>query len=124
MSESQKILVTGATGNVGSLLIPKLTSLGAGVRTLTRDKSKAQGLEDAGVEVVIGDLEKPETLDAAFRGVGKVFLVTPPESQPGHSGQIWNRSCQAQRKPGNSQIVGGRCQRHAWRIASRFGTAR
>ena len=78
MSESQKILVTGATGNVGSLLIPKLTSLGADVRALTRDESKAQGLKDAGVEVVIDDLEKPETLDAAFRGVGKVFLVTPP----------------------------------------------
>jgi uncharacterized protein YbjT (DUF2867 family) len=72
------ILVTGATGNVGSLLIPKLTNLGADVRALIRDESKAQGLKDAGVEVVVGDLEKPDTLDAAFRGVDKVFLITPP----------------------------------------------
>jgi len=78
MLESEKILVTGATGNVGSLLIPNLTSLGANVRALTRDESKAQGLKDAGAEVVVGDLEKPGTLDAAFRGVDKVFLITPP----------------------------------------------
>ena len=78
MLKSEKILVTGATGNVGSLLIPNLTNLGADVRALVRDESKAQGLRDAGVEVVIGDLDKPETLDAAFSGVDKVFLITPP----------------------------------------------
>ncbi len=76
--KSGKILVTGATGNVGSLLIPNLTSLGADVRALVRDESKAQGLKDAGVEIVVGDLDKPDTLDAAFRGVDKVFLITPP----------------------------------------------
>ena len=73
-----KILVTGATGNVGSILIPILTNLGADVRALVRDESKAQGLKDAGVEIVVGDLDKPDTLDAAFRGVDKVFLITPP----------------------------------------------
>jgi len=78
MGDSGKILVTGATGNVGSLLIPNLISLGADVRALTRDESKAQGLKDAGVEVVVGDLDKPDTLDGAFQGVDKVFLITPP----------------------------------------------
>ena len=78
MLKTEKILVTGATGNVGSLLIPNLTNLGADVRALVRDESKAQGLKDAGVEVVIGDLEKSETLDAAYSGVNKVFLITPP----------------------------------------------
>ena len=78
MANAGKILVTGATGNVGSMLIPSLTNLGAEVRALTRDESKAKGLRDAGVEVVVGDLEKPDTLDAAFRGVDKVLLITPP----------------------------------------------
>jgi len=78
VADSGKILVTGATGNVGSILIPSLTSLGADVRALTRDESKAQGLKDAGIEVVVGDLEQPDTLDAAFRGVDKVLLITPP----------------------------------------------
>ena len=70
--------MTGATGNVGSLLIPNLTKLGADVRALIRDESKAQGLKEAGVEVVVGDLDQPDTLDAAFQGVDKVFLITPP----------------------------------------------
>ena len=78
MTNAGKILVTGATGNVGSILIPNLTNLGADVRALVRDESKAQGLKDAGVEVVVGDLDKPHTQDAAFRGVDKVFLITPP----------------------------------------------
>ncbi len=52
--------------------------MGADVRALARDESKAQGLKDAGVEIVVGDLDKPDTLDAAFRGVDKVFLITPP----------------------------------------------
>lgn len=43
-----------------------------------RDPSKAQSLREAGVEVVAGDLDRPGTLDAAFRGVDRVFLLTPP----------------------------------------------
>ncbi len=78
MAGSGTILVTGATGNVGGGLIPKLIAMGASVRALVRDESKAQGLRDAGVEVFIGDLDKPETLDPAFSGVDKVFLLTPP----------------------------------------------
>ena len=73
-----KILVTGATGNIGSGLIPELTAKGASVRALVRDPSEAQGLRDAGVEVIAGDFDKPETLDAAFSGVDEVFLLTAP----------------------------------------------
>ena len=73
---AEKILVTGATGSVSGGLIPELTGAGASVRALVRDTTKAQGLRDQGVEVVIGDFDKPETLDAAFSGVDKVFLVT------------------------------------------------
>ena len=99
MSESKKILVIGATGNVGSLLIPKLIGIGADVRALVRDESKAQGLRDAGVEVVIGDLEKPDTLDAAFRGVDQVFLTTPPN--PNQVIQAANGIQAAKRPPPN-----------------------
>jgi len=75
---AEKILVTGATGNIGSGLIPELTAKGASVRALVRDPSEAQGLGDAGVEVIAGDFDKPETLDAAFSGVDEVFLLTAP----------------------------------------------
>ncbi len=100
--KSGKILVTGATGNVGSLLIPNLTSFGADVRALVRDESKAQGLKDAGVEIVVGDLDKPDTLDAAFRGVDKVFLITPPN--PNQVIQAEN-GIQAAKRAGNPFLV-------------------
>ena len=102
MANPDKILVTGATGNVGSLLIPYLTSLGADVRALIRDESRARGLKDAGVEVVVGDLDKPDTLDAAFRGVDKVFLITPPN--PNQVIQTEN-GIQAARRTGSPFVV-------------------
>ncbi len=97
-----KILVTGATGNVGSTLIPNLIAMGANVRALVRDESKAQSLRDQGVEVVIGDLDKPATLDAAFSGVDKVFLATAPS--PNQVTQARNAIAAAKRA-GSPHIV-------------------
>jgi len=96
------ILVTGATGNVGGGVVANLTATGADVRALVRDESKAQGLRDAGVEVVSGDLDKPETLDAAFSGVDKVFLVTAPS--PNQVTQARNAIAAAKRA-GSPHIV-------------------
>lgn len=82
------VLVVGATGNVGSLLIPGLRAAGVPVRALVRDASKAQALREQGVEVVLGDLDAPETLDAAFEGIGKVYLITwngPTGGRHGHN---------------------------------------
>ena len=102
MTNTGKILVTGATGNVGSGLIPNLINLGTEVRALVRDESKAQGLKDAGVEVVVGDLDKPDTLDAAFRGVDKIFPITPPN--PNQVSQAKN-GIQAAKRAGSPLIV-------------------
>ena len=74
------ILVTGATGNIGRELLPSLIAKGAKVRALVRETSNVQGLWDAGVELVFGDLDRVETLEAAFSGVDKVFLLTPPNA--------------------------------------------
>ncbi len=70
------ILVTGATGNVASVLIPALLADGQQVRALIHDESKAGPLKDIGVEVITGDMEKPESLDAAVAGVDKIYLLT------------------------------------------------
>ncbi|MFI9250601.1 NAD(P)H-binding protein [Streptomyces sp. NPDC053069] len=66
------ILVTGATGNVGRNLVSYLLEAGHPVRALTRDPERA-ALPD-GVEVVQGDLEQPDTLAAALKGVTGAFL--------------------------------------------------
>jgi len=70
------ILVTGSTGNVGSQLIPALREAGERVRALVHDESKGQPLRDIGAEVVVGDMESPETLGKAVAGVDKVYLIT------------------------------------------------
>ena len=69
------ILVTGATGNVASILIPMLLQSGQQVRALVHEESKATGLKDQGAEVALADLEKPETLNAAMAGVDKIYLL-------------------------------------------------
>ncbi|TJZ52148.1 SDR family oxidoreductase [Streptomyces piniterrae] len=69
------ILVTGATGNVGSELVAQLAAEGVPVRAMTRSPEKAKF--PAGVEVVAGDFDKPETLPAALDGVDRVFVVPP-----------------------------------------------
>jgi (4-alkanoyl-5-oxo-2,5-dihydrofuran-3-yl)methyl phosphate reductase len=69
------ILVTGATGAVGSEVVKQLAEAGESVRILTRDPGKAKKFGKS-VEVIQGDLEKPETLAPAFTGVDKVFVLS------------------------------------------------
>lgn len=71
-----KILVTGATGNTCSILIPALVSAGHEVRAFVRNEEKAQSLKDAGAEIYIGDLDQGDTIDGALEGIEKVYLCT------------------------------------------------
>jgi UDP-glucose 4-epimerase len=67
-----KILVTGATGTVGSRLARRLAQRGDHVRALVRDPTRAAGLREARVELAEGDLLKVDSLPAAVRGVDAV----------------------------------------------------
>ena len=75
MSNTKKIIaVVGATGHQGGAVVRALQAQGQfAVRALTRDPSKHRNLAD---EVVLADLNRPETLKAAFAGAHGVFLVT------------------------------------------------
>jgi uncharacterized protein YbjT (DUF2867 family) len=77
MADAGKILITGATGNVGSAVLDNLGTTDVGLRALAHDESKARSLRDRGVEAVVGDFLEPETLSPALEGVGTVLLVTP-----------------------------------------------
>jgi uncharacterized protein YbjT (DUF2867 family) len=68
-----KILVTGATGNVGRHVTSQLAEAGLEVRAFVRDPDKA-GLT---VETARGDLNAPETLEPALEDVESVFLLWP-----------------------------------------------
>ncbi|MHC1547874.1 SDR family oxidoreductase [Phyllobacterium sp. K27] len=67
------ILVTGATGNVGSNVVEQLVNRGADVSALVRDPSKASF--PASVDVVQGDLLDVESLRSAMSGVSTLFLL-------------------------------------------------
>jgi uncharacterized protein YbjT (DUF2867 family) len=69
------ILVTGAAGNIGRIVVERLVAAGESVRALTRDPRK---VFPAGVEVVTGDLAEPGTLEHAFDGVGRLYLFPVP----------------------------------------------
>ena len=72
------ILITGATGTIGSNLVLILARNKIPVRALVRDKERvSEALKDLEIEFVEGDFEKPDTLDKAFEGVESAFLVSP-----------------------------------------------
>ena len=68
-----RVLVTGATGQVGSEVVSQLRSTGCRVRAMTRNPRSADFPAD--VDVVGGDLTAPDTLDACLDGIDSVFLV-------------------------------------------------
>ena len=67
-------LVTGATGLVGNNLVRQLLQLGRRVRVLVRDPHK-ESLRGLNVEVAVGDILQPSSLQAAMAGVASVFHV-------------------------------------------------
>ena len=92
-----KVLVTGATGKVGSEVVKALLQRGAGVRALTRKQPKpgALNIEDVehigleekakvlipdGVEIAVGDLSDPVSVAEAIKGVDSLFLLIGSES--------------------------------------------
>ncbi|MEM1211175.1 MAG: DUF2867 domain-containing protein [Planctomycetota bacterium] len=70
------VLVTGATGYIGGRLVPRLLAAGHRVRVLVRDADPITGRGwEREVEVVYGDLLKPETLSAAVAGVDAAYYL-------------------------------------------------
>jgi uncharacterized protein YbjT (DUF2867 family) len=71
------ILLTGVTGTCGRPIAKALAGSGARVRALVRVPAKAADLAAMGIELVAGDLTRPETFGAAFMGVERAFLLAP-----------------------------------------------
>src|SRR5699024_3350764 len=71
----QPILVTGATGNTGRHVVAGLLAEGHAVRALARDPARAD-LPDP-VDVIAGDVTRPEDVAAAARGASAAYLVWP-----------------------------------------------
>ncbi len=76
------ILVTGATGHLGRLVIDSLLARGAApddVVAGVRDLDRASDLVDRGVRAVVVDYDRPDTVADALRGVDSVLLISGSE---------------------------------------------
>ncbi len=75
------ILVTGATGLNGSELVRRLSARGVPVRALVRNPAKAAALAALpNVEIVEGDMARPETLGGPLEGVERAMLISSSDA--------------------------------------------
>lgn len=75
MSE-RLVLVTGATGYIGGRAVPYLLERGHRIRCMVRDPARLMGRAwHDDVEIVRGDVLRPETLDDALRGVSVAYYL-------------------------------------------------
>jgi uncharacterized protein YbjT (DUF2867 family) len=71
------ILLTGATGLSGSLIAQELARQGVHARLLVRNEAKVAALRDLpGMEVIQGDMRRPETLGRALAGVERALMIS------------------------------------------------
>ncbi|TKI24237.1 SDR family oxidoreductase [Bacillus pumilus] len=73
-----KLLVTGATGQLGSLVVQHLLKKvpAEQIAVSVRDPQKAAHLKEAGVDIRRGDFTQPDTLKAAFQGIDRLLIIS------------------------------------------------
>jgi uncharacterized protein YbjT (DUF2867 family) len=94
MSMPESILVTGVTGYIGGRLVPRLLQAGYQVRVLVRGSAarlNGRAWKEE-VEIAVGDVLAPETLDAAMKGVDAAYYLI---HSMGGSGEFSKRDIQA-----------------------------
>lgn len=99
------ILVTGATGNVGSALVRQLTEAGEPVRALSRGAGAAT--LPPGAEAAVGDLNDPASLVPALAGVSAVFLFPGYDHLPETLAEIRRAGAERVVLLSGSSAVGG-----------------
>lgn len=82
VSKTDKILVAGATGGVGQLVVAKLLAKDLSVRALTRTRSKAESMFDQKVEIALGDIRHASTLSSITNGISYIICCTGTTAFP------------------------------------------
>lgn len=76
------ILITGATGNIGTELARQLSALGVPFRAMVRSIESAKALTPLkGAEIVVGDFNNEESVANALNGIERAFLLTNSSEQ-------------------------------------------
>lgn len=85
---AQPVLVVGATGGVGQLVVAQLLAAGYSVRALSRRPAQLQQLFAGRVEAATGDLRRPESLTAATDGVSAIIAAAGTTAFPSSRWQV------------------------------------
>lgn len=72
-----EILITGATGNTGLLLVKHLAAAGVPVRALIHSPAKKSLVEHKNVETIVGDFAIAGLIERALEGISRAYLVSP-----------------------------------------------
>jgi uncharacterized protein YbjT (DUF2867 family) len=106
---SKHIVITGATGNIGTALAHELLRKGHRVTAVARPSARLDALGAAGATTQAGDLHDAAFLTRALRGADAAFLMIPPNvTAPdvlGHMQQVGEAIAQAVRDSGLRQAV-------------------
>jgi uncharacterized protein YbjT (DUF2867 family) len=95
MSAAATVLVTGATGTVGSVLVSLLASRGVAVRAVSRGGLVPDGIAE-GIDARRADLRDPRAVAQVLAGVDRVFLATPlEEDMAGVAARVVEQACRA-----------------------------
>jgi uncharacterized protein YbjT (DUF2867 family) len=71
-----KVFVAGATGQTGQRIVSALVSQGISTTAFVRDRSKATSVLPEGVDIAVGDVLQPRTIDAALDGCTAIICAT------------------------------------------------
>ena len=82
-ADSNKILLTGATGYVGGRLLPLLESSSHSIRCMSRHPESLKGVAAKTTEVVYGDVLEPESLSIALEGIHTAYYFVHSMGAPG-----------------------------------------
>src|SRR5512142_1119671 len=72
-------VVTGASGNTGSVIVNGLLAKGEEVRAVARDADHLKGLVERGAEAFVADLADSAALARALEGAKAAYLMIPPD---------------------------------------------
>jgi nucleoside-diphosphate-sugar epimerase len=105
---AERLLVTGATGFIGSHLCERLTGEGYKVRALVRDPKRCAELSRWGVEIVAGDLRDLASLTRATQGIDVVYHIAAlfrPENVSRK--EMWETNVQGTKNTLDAAMKGG-----------------
>ena len=112
MSSTPTFLVTGAGGHLGRMAVEPLLAAKAGkVIAASRDPAKLADLAAKGVETRRADFDDPASLDAAFKGVDRLLIIsTDASSRPASACASTRRRSPPRRAPRSAMSSTPRCR--------------